>query len=91
MHGQDRLLRLDQEIAKTIQGIHWPLYAWVLIHTSDLGFAPLNRVSYAAIGAAFLMSGLRLEAALAFSSLYWPVWSVRRASILLAALGPRTR
>jgi membrane-associated phospholipid phosphatase len=68
VHGQDRLLRLDRGIAEAVQSIQLPLYGWVLTHTSDLGFAPLNLVAYAAIGAALLAAGLRLEAVLVVAS-----------------------
>ena len=62
------LLRLDVPIADAVQGIHLPLYGWVLTHASDLGWFPLNVVAYAAVFAAFVALRLRLEAVLAITA-----------------------
>ncbi|MGH2389154.1 MAG: phosphatase PAP2 family protein [Chloroflexota bacterium] len=67
-HGTTDLLRFDVPITKAIQGVHVPLYGWILTHESDLGFPPLNVVSYVVVIVGFVAVGLRLEAALVAGS-----------------------
>ena len=62
------LLRLDVPIADAVQGVHLPLYGWVLTHASDLGWFPLNVVAYATVFVPFLAVRLRLEAVLAVTA-----------------------
>ena len=59
------LRRIDVPVTDAIQGVHPPLYAWALTHTSDLGWFPLNVVSYIVVGGALIAAGLRLDAVLA--------------------------
>jgi len=59
------LRRIDVPVTEALQNVHAPLYDWVLTHTSDLGWSPLNVVSYVAVLGALVTCGLRLEAALA--------------------------
>ncbi len=67
-HESSALLQFDRPIASAVQSIHQPVYDWVLTHESDLGFAPLNIVSYILVLAGLFGAGLRLEAILAISS-----------------------
>jgi undecaprenyl-diphosphatase len=67
------LARADVAVTEAIQGVHLPLYGWVLTHTSDLGFFsprffPLNVVAYVVVFAAFVALRLRLEAVLAVAA-----------------------
>lgn len=59
---------LDVTIARAIQGIHTPIYGWVLTQVSDFGFSPLDIITYVAIFAILATLGLRLEAVLAVAS-----------------------
>ncbi len=59
------VLGFDVSWARAIQGVHVLLYGWVLTHVSDLGYDPLDVVSYAVVFAAFVLLALRLEAVLA--------------------------
>lgn len=65
--GRD-LSGFDVTVTRAIQGVHLPLYGWVLTHESDLGFHPLDIVSYLAVFVIFVALRLRLEAALAVGS-----------------------
>jgi undecaprenyl-diphosphatase len=65
---REGILALDVPIALAIQSVHFPLSAWVLTHVSDLGFFPLNIVSYVIVFAVFFALRLRLEAVLAVAS-----------------------
>jgi membrane-associated phospholipid phosphatase len=67
-HGTTVLLHFDVPITTAIQGVHVPLYDWVLTHESDLGFPPLNVVSYLVVIVGFVAVGLRLEAVLVAGS-----------------------
>ena len=62
------LARIDVPVTEAIQSVHLPLYGWVLTHTSDLGFLPLNVVAYVVVFAAFVALRLRLEAVLAVAA-----------------------
>lgn len=64
-HDAGVLLRIDVPVADALQRVHLPIYGWALAHTSDLGWFPLNIISYAAVCVAFFAVGLRLEAVLA--------------------------
>ncbi len=68
VRDKDILYGIDVPVTRAIQGVHWPLYAWVLTHTSDLGFYPLNVVAYAAVIGALYALELRIEAALGLVS-----------------------
>ncbi len=67
-HSTTTLLRFDVPIERTVQGVHWPLYGWILTHESDLGFPPLSFVSYGLVFVLLLAVGLRMEAVLAIGS-----------------------
>jgi undecaprenyl-diphosphatase len=62
------LARIDVTVTQAFQGVHLPLYGWVLTHTSDLGFLPLNVAAYVVVFAAFMALRLRLEAVLAVAA-----------------------
>jgi undecaprenyl-diphosphatase len=64
----EALMRVDVTVARAVQGIHLPLAAWILTHTSDLGWFPLNIISYAVIFCALFALRLRLEAVLAVTA-----------------------
>jgi undecaprenyl-diphosphatase len=68
VRDQDILYSLDIPITRAIQSVHLPLCAWVLTHVSDLGFSPLNIVSYVVVIGALYALGLRIEAALGLFS-----------------------
>jgi undecaprenyl-diphosphatase len=68
VRGEDILRWIDVPVTRAIQSVHVPAYAWVLTHTSDLGFYPLNVVSYVAVGAALFALRLRVEAVLGLAS-----------------------
>ena len=65
VHDTNLLARVDVPVTQAIQGVHLPVYGWVLTHASDLGFFPLNVAAYAVVVAAFIALRLRLEAVLA--------------------------
>ncbi|MGN6698529.1 MAG: hypothetical protein ACTHMR_10245, partial [Thermomicrobiales bacterium] len=65
---QDALLRLDEGIARAVQGVDLPGYGWVLTHISDFGYPPLHAVAYIAVFVAFCAVRHYLEAALAVAS-----------------------
>lgn len=62
------LLRIDVPVADAVQGVRLPGYGWLLTHVSDLGWFPLNVISYVAVFVAFGALRLRLEAVLAVGS-----------------------
>jgi undecaprenyl-diphosphatase len=62
------LAQVDITVTQVIQGVHLPLYSWVLTHTSDLGFFPLNVTAYVVVFAALMALCLRLEAVLAVAA-----------------------
>src|SRR5437016_660930 len=62
------LARIDVPVTEAIQSVHLPLYGWVLTHTSDLGWFPLNVAAYVVVFAAFMALRLRLEAMLAVTA-----------------------
>ncbi len=62
------LLPMDRHITRAVQSIHSPLYNWVLTHASDLGFVPLNFVSYAVVFMGLAAGSMEQEAMLAVAS-----------------------
>ena len=68
VHDTNLLARVDVPVTEAIQGVHLPLYGWVLTHTSDLGWFPLNVATYVVVFAAFMALRLRLEAVLAVAA-----------------------
>ena len=62
------ILPIDLPLARAIQGIHAPLYDWVLTHVSDLGFFPGSVITYAAVAVVLYLLDLRLAAGLAVGS-----------------------
>lgn len=64
----DDLLRFDVAVTRAIQSVHLPLYGWALTHESDLGFPPLDWITYVAVFGVLFACGLRLEAVLAVGS-----------------------
>src|SRR5579875_2435946 len=62
------VLRFDVAVTQAIQSVHAPLYGWVLTHESDLGFPPLDRLTYVLVFVVLLICRLRLEAVLAVTS-----------------------
>jgi membrane-associated phospholipid phosphatase len=62
VRSADILRWIDVPITRALQSIRLPAAAWLLTHMSDLGFFPLNIVSYVAVGIALLALRLRLEA-----------------------------
>ena len=61
---EDVIANFDAPIAQAIQSINAPVLSWVLLHTSDLGWAPLDIVCVAVIAGALAALRLRLEAVL---------------------------
>lgn len=48
VRDKDVLGRIDVPLTRAVQGVHLPVYNWILTHASDLGWFPLDIVSYAA-------------------------------------------
>jgi undecaprenyl-diphosphatase len=65
---QAALLRLDEGIARAVQGVDLPGYGWALTHVSDLGYPPLHVVAYVAVFVACCAARRYLEAVLAVAS-----------------------
>lgn len=61
---EDVIAKFDAPVAQAIQSISVPVLPWILLHMSDLGWAPLNIVCVVVIAGAFTALRLRLEAAL---------------------------
>lgn len=59
---QDVITAFDAPIAEAIQSINVPVLSWLLLHVSDLGWAPLDIICVVVIAAALLGLRLRLEA-----------------------------
>lgn len=51
------VLAIDLSLTRAIQSIQAPLYAWTLIHASDLGFFPLSQITYVAALAGLWLAG----------------------------------
>ena len=62
------ILEFDLPIVRALQTVQNPLYAWVLTHTSDFGFFPLDILAYIVVFTVFFALRLRLEAVLAVVS-----------------------
>ncbi len=60
---QDVIARFDLPVAQAIQSINLPVLSWVLVHMSDLGWAPLDVICVVGIAGALVALRLRLEAA----------------------------
>ncbi len=61
---QDVIPTFDAPIAQAIQSINLPVVSWVLVHTSDLGWAPWDIICVVVAGVALFLVRLRLEAVL---------------------------
>ncbi|HKV87240.1 MAG TPA: phosphatase PAP2 family protein [Candidatus Dormibacteraeota bacterium] len=59
---EDVITRFDAPVAQAIQSINAPVVSWVLVHMSDLGWAPLDVICVMGIAAALVALRLRLEA-----------------------------
>jgi undecaprenyl-diphosphatase len=70
----DDLLRVDVDVTRALQRVSAPAVAWILIHTSDLGFVPGNIVSYAAVFLALAALRLWVEAILALGATLLALW-----------------
>lgn len=62
------VLQIDLTVERAIQGIHLPVYDWVLTHVSDLGYFPGTVITYAVVVVVLYLLNLRLAAALAVGS-----------------------
>lgn len=62
------ILPIDLTVARAIQGIHLPVYDWVLTHVSDLGFFPGNLIAYVVVAGGLYLLNLRLAAGLVVGS-----------------------
>ena len=58
------IVYFDAPVAQAIQSINVPVLSWILLHMSDLGWAPLDIVCVVVVGAALAALRLRLEAVL---------------------------
>ena len=61
---QDVITYFDAPVAVAIQSVQLPGATWVLVHMSDLGWAPWDVICVVAIAGALLALRLRFEAAL---------------------------
>lgn len=61
---QDVITRFDLPVALAIQSINEPVLSWILLHMSDLGWAPLDIACVVVIAGALAALRLRLEALL---------------------------
>ena len=61
---EDVITGFDAPVAQAIQSINAPVISWVLLHMSDLGWAPLDIICVVVIALALVALRLRLEAAL---------------------------
>lgn len=68
VRAQDVITDFDAPVAEAIQSINLPVLSWILVHTSDLGWAPLDVLCVIGIAAALVALRLRLEAALVVAS-----------------------
>jgi len=62
------VLTFDVAVTRAIQGVRLPLYQWVLVHESDLGFYPLSPLTFVVVFALLFALGQRLDAVLAVLS-----------------------
>jgi undecaprenyl-diphosphatase len=61
---QDVITKFDAPVAQEIQSITSPVPSWILLHMSDLGWAPLDIACVVVIAATLAALRLRLEAVL---------------------------
>jgi membrane-associated phospholipid phosphatase len=61
---QDVITKFDAPLAQEIQSITSPVPSWILLHMSDLGWAPLDIACVVVIAATLAALRLRLEAVL---------------------------
>jgi|SRR5438105_3299470 len=61
---QDAIRYFDAPVAQAIQSINAPVLSWILLHVSDLGWAPLDIACVVVIAGALVALRLRLEALL---------------------------
>ena len=61
---QDVIPTFDAPIAQAIQSINLPVVSWLLVHMSDLGWAPWDIICVAIIAVTLFLLRLRLEAVL---------------------------
>ena len=66
--GGHQVLAVDVAVTRAVQGLHPPLYGWVLTHVSDLGYGLLSPLTFVAVFVPLFALGLRLEAILAVLS-----------------------
>jgi membrane-associated phospholipid phosphatase len=59
---EDVIRYFDGPVAGVIQGVRWPLAAWLLTHMSDLGFLPYDVMCVVLIFVILFALRLRLEA-----------------------------
>lgn len=64
VRDEDLVVHFDAPVARAIQAIDWPPAAWLLTHTSDLGWFPLDVLSVVAVATLLVLLRLRLEAAI---------------------------
>ncbi len=62
------ILPFDVAVTRAIQGVHLPLYRWILTNESDLGYTPLSPLTFVVVFIALYALGQRLDAALAVLS-----------------------
>jgi len=68
VNQQDVITGFDAPVAQAIQSINVPVLDWILLHVSDLGWAPLDVVCVVAIAGALAALRLRLEAVVVVAS-----------------------
>jgi membrane-associated phospholipid phosphatase len=61
VRSEDLVSKFDAPVAQAIQSVHVPIISWVLVHTSDLGWAPYNVLCATVIAVALFVLRLRLE------------------------------
>src|SRR5438309_6877422 len=59
---EDVITGFDAPVAQAIQSVNAPVLSWILLHVSDLGWAPLDIVCVVLIAGALAALRLRLEA-----------------------------
>jgi undecaprenyl-diphosphatase len=64
VNQQDVITNFDAPVAQAIQSINLPVVSWILVHMSDLGWAPLDVICVVAIAIVLFLLRLRLEAVL---------------------------
>ena len=59
---EDVITKFDAPVAQAIQSVNAPILSWILLHMSDLGWAPLDIICVVGIASALAALKLRLEA-----------------------------